>query len=479
MEGMIVTKILIHKGLAFIYFIAFLVSFNQFKALCGRKGLLPIHLFLKDKSFKNCPTLFLLNSSDRFSQILSGTGIFLSLLALFGIADSGSPILSFTVWFLLWAIYSSFVNVGQIFYGFGWETMLLEMGFLTIFLGPDTVHTPYVIFVLFQWLLFRNMFGSGLIKLRGDECWKKLTCLNYHFETQPIPNPLSRFAHFLPRWILKSGVFFNHIVEIAIPFLFFMPPPFCYIGGLATIALQGSLIITGNFSWLNYITVVQCFVCFNDAFFSSFIQPLSYKNIAHASSFYWIVALSLFCFIAYLSIRPIKNLLSKKQIMNSSFEKFHIVNTYGAFGSITKPRYELIIEGTEGEDENALWKEYEFKAKPGDIHRRPSIIAPYHLRIDWLMWFAAMSSHIHHPWIIHFVYKLLKNDKKTLKLIKNNPFHNSPPKYIRIKRYIYFFTTPNTKVKSYWQREFIGEYLPPISENSSSLKKFMTAHQWQ
>lgn len=481
MPEIVFTKMLLHKGVALIYLFAFLVSFNQFKALCGHQGLLPIQLFMKNRSFKDCPSLFLFKTSDWFSSSLSFLGIILSLLALTGISDSYGPILSFSVWILLWVIYSSFVNAGQAFYGFGWETMLLEMGFLTIFLGPDTVQTPYIIFILFQWLLFRNMFGAGMIKLRGDECWKKLTCLYYHFETQPIPNPLSRWAHFLPRWILRMGVLGNHIVEIIIPFFYFLPPPFRYIAGGATIFFQGSLIFTGNFSWLNYITVIMSLACFDDVFFNLFFNLSSYEHVASSGPIYWSIAIILFLFIAYLSIRPIKNLFSSRQAMNCSFDRFHIVNTYGAFGSITRPRYELVVEGTDDEIETSdeiSWKTYDFKGKPSDLYQKPTIIAPYHLRLDWHMWFAAMSSHLQHPWIVHLVYKFLINDQQILKLIKKNPFEKRAPKYVRIQRYIYTFRHPSSGSRAYWEREFVGKYLPPMQIGHPILEKFKSAYGW-
>ena len=160
------------------------------------------------------------------------------------------------VWLALWLLYLSFVNVGQIFYGFGWETLLLEAGFFTIFAGAHTTMPSLWMIWIWRWVLFRLMFGAGLIKLRGDACWRDLTCLDYHFETQPMPNALSWYFHWLPAVVHRAGVVFNHVAELAVPFAYFAPQPIAAIGGLVTIAFQLVLIVSGNLSWLNWLTIV-------------------------------------------------------------------------------------------------------------------------------------------------------------------------------------------------------------------------------
>ncbi len=472
MADWLISKILIHRSLGFIYFIAFLVAWNQFCALCGPNGLLPMRNFMANSSWKHAPSIFWKAHSERFLKSCAGCGILLSLLCMTGLSDQYGWLFSIFCWSVLWVLYLSFVNTGQTFYGFGWESMLLETGFLAIFLGPDSVKSPYPFLLLFQWLLFRNMFGAGLIKLRGDRCWKKLTCLKYHFETQPLPNPLSRFCHFLPEKILKSGVIFNHLVEVILPFLYFFPGPLSYTAGSLTLLFQLFLIVSGNFSWLNYLTCVQCLACFDDAFYHSWLGLQNLPEAAPPSATYWLASMILFAILAYLSRKPIKNLISKHQVMNTSFDNLHILNTYGAFGSITRPRYELIIERTSDNPsaQEATWTPYHFKAKPGDLNQKPPIVAPYHYRLDWLMWFAAMSSYHQHPWIISLVKKLLQEDPSTLKLLKGEP-PSSPPKYIRIKRYIYRFKKGCRA--PYWEREEVDEYLPPVSLENEGLNNFL------
>lgn len=465
------TRFCFLRALGFIYFIAFLLAINQFKGLCGENGILPVRLFLRRVQFKQAPSIFWWNHSDRFIQTTAWFGLILSIIAMSSLSDHWGHIGSALVWFLLWMIYLSFVNVGQTFYGFGWESMLLETGFLTIFLGPGDVKAPIVVIYLIRWILFRNMFGAGLIKMRADPCWKNLTCLYYYYETQPLPNPISWYCHRLPKVIHKAGVLFNHFVELIVPWFYFAPPPFCYIAGILTLIFQFILIISGNLSWLNYLTIVLCISCFDDAFLSSII-PLHLGHAQPIGTVYLIVLGLATLFILILSIKPTMNLFARHQMMNASFDAFHLVNTYGAFGSITKQRFELIIEGTDEENitPNTIWKEYQFKGKPGDVARAPCIVSPYHWKLDWQMWFAAMSDYRYHPWILNLIAKLLQGNSQVIGLLKYNPFKDKPPRYIRVEWYLYHFTAPDEQTKNWWKRERQGEYLPPLSLKNHPLR---------
>lgn len=460
------TRFIILRSLAFIYVIGFINSVNQFKALLGSEGLLPAKNTLLYRKAKECPSLFWINSSDRFFIGMGYLGLFVSLIALFGISDQFGLVFHIFTWFVMWGLYLSFVNVGRTWYQFGWESLLLECGFLAIFLGSiDLKASPIVIFIM-RWMLFRILFGAGLIKLRGDKCWRDLTCLYTHYFTQPMPNPLSWFFHHLPKWVHKLGVLFNHFVELIVPFFIFFPAPICYIAGLLSITFQLALIFSGNLSWLNYITIVVSFSCFDDRFFSHFIswQEISLPSPIH----YQLLIYAYTLLVIFLSYKPTINLISKRQLMNYSFEPFHLVNTYGAFGAMSKYRPEIIIEGCldENPNQNSIWKEYEFKGKPGDLYQRPPFIAPYHLRLDWLMWFAAMSSHLYHPWFQRLLYKLLKNDRVTLKLLRSNPFKEKAPKLIRAKLYSYTFTEKGDKTGRVWNRVYLKEYFPAVSLDS-------------
>ncbi len=446
------TRLLIARGLASIYLIAFIVARNQFIPLCGQNGLLPVPEYLKRIKFWQAPSIFHFYYSDRFASIFIWVGICLSLLNLSGFADKGGLYLYTLTWFLLWAIYLSFVNVGQTFYAFGWESLLLETGFLAIFLGPSSMEPSVIVIWLMRWVLFRVMFGAGLIKLRGDRCWRDLTCLVYHYETQPMPNPLSYYLHRLPVWFHKAEVLATHAIELVLPFFYFAPYPIADVAGVITILFQVTLIASGNLSWLNYLTIVLCFSCLGGSTLTWF--PMATP----------LPILLLLCLVAALSIRPIVNMISSRQLMNASFDPLHLVNTYGAFGSVEKQRFEVIIEGTEALqiDQATIWHAYEFRAKPGDINRRPPFVAPYHLRLDWLMWFAAMSNPYFHPWFLRLIEKLLSADKQVLKLLAKDPFCGTPPMFVRARLYRYQFALENLAGKNWWKRTIVSEYLPPV-----------------
>lgn len=461
-----ISRFIIQRGLGFIYLMAFLVAFNQFRPLLGENGLLPAPNFLSQTTFRQFPGLFQFHYSDRFFGWVAGAGIFLSLLALTGISDAGPLWVSMLIWFLLWALYMSIVNAGQIFYGYGWESLLLEAGFYAIFLGPLHYASPLIMIFLLRWLIFRVEFGAGLIKMRGDTCWRDLTCLNYHHETQPQPNPTSRAFHNLPEWMHKFETLSNHVVQLGVVWLLFAPQPIASYAAALIVLSQGYLIISGNYAWLNWLTLLLAFSGFSDGFFQQFISFAPPQELITPLAFQGLTA-ALAAVVIYLSIDPVKNMISPGQRMNASFNNLHLVNTYGAFGSVTKQRREIIVEGTTDKeiDDTTDWKEYEFKGKPGNTERTPPQIAPYHFRLDWQMWFAAMKDVRSCPWFIRFVVKLLQNQKSVTDLVKENPFMDKAPAYVRAKLFVYRFTTPSEKKETgkSWIREFQYDYMAPQS----------------
>jgi hypothetical protein len=483
------TRFVILRLLGFVYAIAFLVAVNQLVPLVGEHGLTPAthfleriqsHLGSRTAGMTRIPTLFWFGISDNLLSIFAWTGFGLSLVVLAGYAN----VIILTV---LWAMYMSIVHVGQIWYGYGWETQLLETGFLSIFLCPLFDMRPFpkrppplLVIWLFRWLGFRIMIGAGLIKLRGDPCWRDLTCLYYHYETQPIPNPISRYLHFAPHWFHKIETLWNHFVELIVPWFSFGRRHARHIAGVLLVTFQVILIISGNLSFLNYITIIPFLACFDDTFWRRILPAWLTRRAQESepSRVQFGVAVALFILVAYLSIVPVTNLISARQLMNSSFDPLDLVNTYGAFGSVGKDRPEIIFEGTDDAfiTGGTKWKEYEFKAKPGDPNRRPAFIAPYQPRIDWQIWFAAMASPAEYPWTLHFVWKLLHNDAGTLSLIANNPFPNAPPHYIRARLYRYQFAPLGDR--AWWKREPIGEWLPALSTDNAAFRRLLTEMDW-
>ncbi len=530
------TRFLILRLLGLVYLIAFLAAANQIVPLVGEHGLLPARLFLERVAahfgsnldgFFQMPSLFWIHLSDRFLVFAAWAGAALSALVLLGYANAA-------ILTLLWALYMSFLNIGQDWYGYGWEIQLLETGFLAIFLCPLLDGRPFpkhppprLVIWMFRWLIFRIMVGAGLIKLRGDPCWRDLTCLYYHYETQPIPNPLSWWLHFRPHWFHKFGALWNHVIELLVPWFAFYPQLVRHIAGALLVSFQIVLILSGNLSFLNWLTIVPALACFDDSLLGKLLprflveratsagdaaglppqqfedcKALQSENLTTLRSCFqfarnWfthcrrigligpitpqeIAALVLALVVFALSLAPLANMLSSRQMMNTSFNRLHLVNTYGAFGSVGRLRPEIVFEGTDESilTETTRWKEYEFKAKPGDPLRRPALVAPYQPRIDWQIWFAAMSTPDQYPWTLHFVWKLLHNDPGTLRLLANNPFPQKPPRYIRAQFYRYEFAPPGEPTGAWWKRTLLGSWLPALSADDPRLRRVLATYGW-
>jgi hypothetical protein len=454
------------RGLALIYLVAFLVALRQFRPLLGSDGMLPIPRYLARVPFRRAPSVFHLHYSDRFFAACCWAGLLLSAAALAGVADR-LPLAGWMAgWALLWALYLSIVNVGQTWYGFGWETLLCEAGFLAVFLGPAGVAPPVLVLWLLRWLLFRLEFGAGLIKLRGDPCWRDLTCLRYHHETQPMPNPASRWFHLLPPKLHTVEALANHATQLVVVWGLFLPQPVATAAAVVMIVTQGYLVLSGNFSWLNWLTLVLATPVVDGRVWSAVLPVDPPAHLASPAWFEVLVAVVTAGLLA-LSWRPARNLFSRRQLMNASFDPLHLVNSYGAFGSVSRIRYEVVVEGTDdvtgGPD--AVWREYEFKGKPGDVRRRPPQIAPYHLRLDWLMWFVGLDPGFGGRWLPAFLRKLLEGDRATLRLLRSSPFPpEAPPRWVRVLLYRYRFSTRAEKRETgaWWVRSPVGIVVDPV-----------------
>ncbi|WP_236788715.1 lipase maturation factor family protein [Amycolatopsis sp. GM8] len=450
-----VSRLAFQRMLAVIYLIAFLVAVNQFRALLGARGLLPVPKFVARVPFRLAPSIFHLHYSDTFFAAVAWTGALVSATLVLGVFDSAPVWVSLVVWAVPWVLYQSIVNVGQLWYSFGWESLLLEAGFLAIFLGPAGMAPPVPVLWLLLWLLFRVEFGAGMIKMRGDRCWRELTCLYYHHETQPMPGPLSWYFHHLPKPLHKVEVLASHFTQLIVPFVLFAPQP---VGGVAAaimIVTQLWLVVSGNFSWLNVLTITIAVSALD-----SRLLPFSATALTEPPAWYRFVVLAVAALILVLSYRPARNLLSRKQIMNYSFDRLHLVNTYGAFGGISRIRHEIVFEGTDEPEltSTTVWREYEFKGKPGDPHRRPRQVAPYHLRLDWMLWFVPISFRYGEAWLERLAEKLLAADRPMLKLLRYDPFGGERPTFVRAQLFRYRFSTPAERRRTgdWWVRRPSG-----------------------
>jgi len=481
------TRFVLLRLLGIIYLTAFLILIYQQDPLIGAHGIFPAERYLarveavvgsRAGAVTALPTLFWIDASDGARQVAAWTGLALSLAVVLGATNA-------LLQLALWALYLSFVQVGQLFYGYGWETQLCETGFLAIFLCPVRTIRPFasppppLVIWLYRWLIARIMVGAGLIKLRGDPCWRELTCLVYHYETQPVPNPLSWWLNAAPRRVHVAGAVFNHAVELGAPFLLVVGRIGRRIAGVAFIVFQLVLIASGNLSFLNWLTIVPAIACLDDGWLRFVVPSRSRAAIetrlagTAPSQPQRVAAVLVTALVAVLSIAPVRNLLSPHQAMNRSFDPLHLVNTYGAFGSVGRERYEIVLEGTRDAEPgpNAHWEAYEFPCKPGDPQRRPCVISPYHYRIDWQLWFAAMSEIGDEPWLVRLVWKLLRGDSDVKPLLARDPFPDAPPRFVRAELWRYQFTRPGDGSSAWWRRTWTREYLRPVSLDDPALRR--------
>jgi hypothetical protein len=418
------------------------------------------------------PTLFWLNSSDIFLQLVPWTGAALSLLLLFGFGH-------WPVLLLLFLGYLSLVSAGQEFMAFQWDILLLETGFLAIFASVPS----NLIIWLFRWLLFRLMFLSGAVKLlSGDPTWSNLTALNFHFETQPLPTTIGWYAHQLPAWFQRASTLLMFVIELGLPCLFFIPRPryLHFFAAAGTLLLQILIFLTGNYGFFNLLAMALCLFLFDDASLSRLLPQRLIGKIVGSSRqrqeglgqrvivkglAVLIIFISSFqllgVFLGYVP-QPVRQVLRW-------FAPFHIVNTYGLFAVMTTSRPEIIVEGS---NDGESWLEYEFVYKPGQVTRPPVWVAPHQPRLDWQMWFAALGDYRGNPWFVNFMQRLQQGSPEVLALLAGNPFPNAPPRYVRAWLYRYQFTGLTTLATegAWWRREPAGLYFPLPAISSQSIQ---------
>lgn len=482
----------LQRGIAALYVVALLSTLNQFRPLLGEHGLLPAPELLawvgssRHRRRMLHPTLFTrIRYTDRRLAALCWAGMPVGVALVAGIPQLGPPWVPMLCFLLLWGGYMSVVSIGQTFYSFGWEMLLLEAGFLAAFLGSRDQPPPTVVIVLLWWLVFRLEFGAGMIKIRGGREWRDLTALTYHHETQPMPGPLSRQAHLLPRWFHKGEVLGNHFAQLVVPFLLFAPilslfrdanPALAVaplvVGSLAALVViltQLWLIVTGNFAWLNWTTVMLAFSAVALPGWGAAMPDLDEARPEWGGAgipLYWIVITSgvgILC--AALSGPAMRNLFAHRQLMNASFNRWQLANAYGAFGTVTKERVEIVVEGTQDADPNAAhWREYGFKGKPGDVRRVPRQFAPYHLRLDWLMWFLPLGRSLE-DWFTMLLVRLLEADPPTLRMLGHDPFDGRRPRWVRAVAYRYRFSTraEHRETGAVWMRDRRRVLVQPVA----------------
>jgi hypothetical protein len=454
-----------------LIFLAAFASFGvQALALIGSQGIIPVADLIHQVNsqvgvlrYYLLPTVFWINASDTFIQATCWSGVLFSLLLIFNIL----PRISLLVLYLL---YLSLCCAGQVFMSFQWDMFLLETSLVALFLVGSTRYTGIL---LMRWLLFRFILGAGLVKLYSlDPTWRDLSALSYYFNTAPLPTPLAWYAHHLPSLALKFATFSALFVELFFPFLIFFPRRLRFIAGYAILFMQTLITLTGNYNFFNLQTMLLCLTLYDDQAlrallpqrFTNWLQPRVVvkppskivNNVANVIAIYLI-----FISVVQFYERFRGNVAWPVLVVANVFEPFHLVSPYGPFAVMTTERMEIIIEGSA---DGVYWAEYQFKYKPGDVNRRPPWNIPHQPRVDWQLWFAALSNPNQNPWFIRFLGRLLENSPAVVDLLEYNPFPDKPPLLIRAEFYRYRFTTPEERQKTgaWWHREFVQDYFPAI-----------------
>lgn len=458
-ESYTIALSLVPRLLGAIYFFAFGAFLFQIKGLIGKNGILPVTRYLSwirrnypKRYFKIAPSLFWLNSSDKALMTVVSLGTALSVMLMFGIFPS-------LILLLLYLLYLSIVNTGQDFLGFGWEGFLLEVT-INVFFISLTTNPNFWLWISLNLVLFRFHLQAGVVKLQSkDPNWRNLKAIFYHYQSQPIPNMIAWYAYKLPMSIHKASTVILLVIEIVLPLGMFGPDwirlgVFC-----AFVGLQWGIWLTGNFSYLNHLTVVLSVILVSNTYLPLFEPPVIGPTpwIMEALCTFaggFLVALQ--CLQLWQHFFPNALFYSWLRV----FSPYHIANRYGIFAVMTTKRYEIVFEGSEDSSE---WKEYFFYHKPGEVSKRPTRISPYQPRIDWQAWFLPFDTPYEQPWMENFVSHLLKGTHEVLNLIKTNPFPLKPPKYVRSVVYDYQFTTFQEKKRTgnWWKREYVGLFTPP------------------
>jgi predicted DCC family thiol-disulfide oxidoreductase YuxK len=502
------------RMLGLVYLIAFVSLWVQVDGLVGSNGMSPLSRFLPavrqqvgPDAYFLLPTLCWFDSSNAFLHFLCGGGVVVSLLLILGIA----PALSLVV---LFVFYLSLTVAGQVFLNFQWDVLLLETGFLSIFLAPwrlwprdlllwpgsgkPATATSAIVspvsragLFLLKFLLFKLMLMSGVVKLTSGDAswgwlnhsfhWSALTALDYHYWSQPLPTVFAWWADKTPEWFKHFSVGFCLAVEIIAPFFIWAPRRPRLVAAGLMIFLQIVIALTGNYCFFNLLTIALCLLLIDDAAIGKAARDirapihgapnaspartgraLPNQLCSYAAVAVIIVTFPINAWLIFSAFKPQSRPPERLANFYEQLEAFRIVNGYGLFRVMTKDRCEIVIEGS---DNGIEWLPYEFKWKPGDVKRAPGWCAPHQPRLDWQMWFAALESPEQNPWLGGLVVRLLEGSRDVNGLLARNPFPDKPPRYVRAMFYRYRFTTSEERRQSgaWWKRQELREYLPTIS----------------
>jgi len=455
--------------LGLIYLIAFVSLGSQVQGLAGSEGIMPIAAELADyatrsglERYLQVPTLFWLNAGDATLNIAILAGCAAAVLVLLQRWIRPALVAAYL-------LYLSFYHACQPFLHFQWDGLLLEAGFLAIFLTPNS----RLMILLFRWLLFKLRFMSGLAKLTtGDTAWPGLSALNSYFEVQPLPNPLAWYVHQWPEWLLRAGTVGTLVVELLVPFMMFLPRPWRFAAAWLTILWQVLIMLTSNHNWINILTIVLCLFLFDDRALQRVLpralcnridwpaqQPAARTDPVSRAALGALAGL-----ILVISGAQFWELTTRQgapgwlgTLVNYA-ETFRAANKYHVFPTMTTQRIELEIEGS---PDGREWRPYHFRYKPQALDERPQLIMPHQPRLDWQMWFVTLNPK-NMVWFESFLYALLENSPTVTALLRDNPFPEEAPRFIRVIAWRYHFTSAQERAATgnWWRREYLGPFRP-------------------
>lgn len=488
---------------ALVYAVAFVSLGVQVRGLVGEEGILPAADYLSrltemfgTRAFFDAPSIFWVASGDGWLEAACWSGACFSLLAAGGVAQG--PLL-----LLNWALYLSLVSVGQVFLRYQWDVLLLETGFLTLWIAAWKPWTswrrppqpPLILVWLVWWLLFRLMFSSGWVKIRTDEVWRNLSALDFHYWTQPLPTWTAWWMHHGPEITRQAGVALTLIAELGLPWLIFLGRPGRKVACVTLGAFQVSLMLTGNFGFFNLLALALCVPLWSrpvdaqantapeestdegrgsEVGFGRFLSPGRLRRYAAVP----LAALILVLSIASLARTEKRDLVLPYPVdaLERNLAPFFMVNRYGLFADMTEERPELIVEVTQ---DGETWEPVRFRWKPGALDERPRFTVFHMPRLDWQMWFEALNylaQHKHYErrgaspsertyypnlWFYRFAARILEGGNPATRLLESVPGEDSP-RAVRAVVYRYRFSTPEERRRTgrWWTRQRDGIYLP-------------------
>jgi hypothetical protein len=492
------------RALGLIYFSAFYSLIFQIKGLIGPDGLLPAseyltavaHYFGGAQRFWFVPTVLWIRSGDRALETICWIGLVASLLLIVNAWPRGMLVICFVA-------YLSFVSVARDFSGYQSDGMLLEAGLISIFFAPPGFWPGFgrahpvsrASLFLLRWEWFRIYFESGVAKIAsGDQSWRHLTAMDDYYQNGPLPTWLGWYVAQLPHWFHAGASFLTLAVELALVWMLFLPRRFRIICFFIVTPFEISIILTANYTFLNYLVLSLGFLLLDDKFLAGIVAldyPLAARlrnylairqeeTIASSENFTtgWraksrevigtiglALAGLLLAWIFYASSLQLVEMIVPDfplpQKPATLLEPFRVADRYGLFAVMTHERYEIEFQGS---SDGKTWIAYPFRYKPQDISKPPGIYAPYQPRFDWNLWFASLGPWRSYPFVVYAEERLLKNSPDVLALFAANPFASSPPKAVRAVVWQYWFTNMKTKRenRTWWRRVLLGLYCPAL-----------------